>query len=64
MKYSLLIKKIKKGLNPQEEKQFQEWYSSSPDHREYFENLKMNLQNPSDLKVNTSQAWKKLMTRL
>lgn len=60
MEYSLLIKRIKKGLNPKEEKQFQEWYSSSSDHREYFENLKMNLQNPGDLKVNTSRAWKKV----
>lgn len=60
MEYSLLIKKIKKGLNPQEERQFQNWYSSSSDHREYFENLKMNFQNPGDLKVNTSKAWKEV----
>ena len=53
MEYSLLVKRLKKGLNPEEEKQFQEWYSSSPEHREYFEDLKENFQDSHELKINT-----------
>lgn len=60
MEYSLLVKRLKKGLNPEEEKQFQEWYSSSPEHREYFEDLKENFQDSHELKINTSLAWKKI----
>ncbi|SKB80346.1 FecR family protein [Salegentibacter holothuriorum] len=60
MEYSLLVKRLKKGLNPKEEKQFQEWYFSSPDHRVYYENLKNNFHDSRDLKINTSKAWEKV----
>lgn len=60
MEYSLLIKKLKKGLDPEEEKQFQEWYSSSSEHRDYFENLKRNFQDSPNLEINTSKAWTKV----
>jgi len=58
MEYSLLIKRIKKGLNPKEEKEFQQWYFSSDNHQRYYQNLKND--NGKDVQVNTELAWKKL----
>lgn len=63
MEYSLLIKRIKKGLNPKEEKEFQQWYFSSKDHQQYYQKLEKH-NHPNDaIKVNTSQAWKKVESR-
>ena len=64
MEYSLLIKRIKRGLNPQEEKQFQDWYTSSEEHRQYYFKLKNYNHKNTAIKVNTSFAWKKLESKI
>jgi len=62
MEYSLLIKRIEKGLNPNEEKEFQQWYFSSEDHQQYYQKLKKY--NKCDIiKVNSSLGWKKVESR-
>lgn len=60
MEYSLLIKRIKKGLNPNEEKEFQQWYFSSKDHQQYYQKLEKQNSLNNNIKVNTSSAWKKV----
>ncbi len=60
MEYSLLIKRIKKGLNPNEEKEFQQWYFSSKDHQQYYQKLEKHNSLNDNIKVNTSNAWKKV----
>jgi len=60
MEYSLLIKRIKKGLNPNEEKEFQQWYFSSKDHQQYYQKLEKQNSLNHNIKVNTSSAWKKV----
>ena len=64
MEYSLLIKRIKRGLNPEEEKQFQDWYTSSEEHRQYYFKLKNYNHKNTAIKVNTSFAWKKLESKI
>lgn len=63
MEYSLLIKRINKGLNPQEEREFQQWYFSSKDHQQYYQNLEKYKSRNNSIKVNTFQAWKKVKSR-
>ncbi|GGG40029.1 FecR family protein [Christiangramia forsetii] len=63
MEYSLLIKRIKKGLNLEEEKEFQQWYSSSEDHRQYYQKLKKDDHNSDAININTSGAWKKVESK-
>ena len=63
MEYSLLIKRIKKGLNLEEEKAFQQWYSSSEDHRQYYQKLKKYDYNSDAININTSGAWKKVESK-
>lgn len=63
MEYSLLIKRIIKGLNPEEEKKFQQWYISSEDHRQYFQKLENSNLNNNSLEINSSLAWKKMESR-
>lgn len=64
MEYSLLIKRIKRGLTPEEEKQFQDWYSSSEEHRQYYFKLNNYNHKNTAIKVNTSFAWKKLESKI
>jgi len=63
MEYSLFLKRIKTGLNPKEEKEFQQWYSSSEDHQQYYQNLEKDKALSNSINVNTSQAWEKVKSR-
>ncbi|CDF78634.1 anti-sigma factor [Formosa agariphila KMM 3901] len=59
MTFKLIIKKIKKTLNQQESEIFDAWFNESPEHRAYFNKVKVNFNSEID-NFNMNEAWSKI----
>ncbi len=62
--FKILQKVINGEASLEEQDQFNNWYNSSPEHKDYFDKLKKNAAQENSLQIDTNAGWENLASKL